>query len=332
VTFLDKKRGFDYRMFQRVSRAVTASQPDLIHTHLHALNYAIPAIIANRAIAAVHTVHSIAERERRRIGKLAPKLLFARRVAPVAIAAEVQASIRRVYGSESVSIPNGIPLDVYRSPGMSRADWRQREGFQEEDVLFVCVGRMDKVKNHGLLIDAFALAFPEAPNSNLILVGDGDLRHDLVRQAAALGLSERVHFLGARHDIPAILGACDVYTFASSYEGSPLSVMEAMAAGLPIVGTAVGGVPEMVPNDRAGILTPPGNASMMAAVLVRLYNDMQLRLEMGAYATRHAAQFDIQTMARSYELLYCELVGRRTCSFGAGEPVSQTQHLPDNFS
>lgn len=310
VTFLGKKPGPDLAMFHGVGRIIREFRPHVIHTHLHAFNYVIPAILGGIVQGAVHTVHSVAERERRRLVKWLPNILFSRAVAPVAIAGEVQASIRRVFGVDSVLIPNGIPVDMYRSGRIPRAEWRKRAGFNAGDVLFVCVGRLDPVKNHKMLIDAFAAACRDVAHAHLLLVGDGELQQQLKQQVEVLHLNGRVHFLGIQNDVPSILGASDIYAFASHHEGSPLSIMEALASGLPIVGTAVGGVPEMVP-EGAGILTSPSDSDSLILAMKVVRGDNEQRARMRRAAAQSAARFDLMTMANAYGALYARLVEQR---------------------
>lgn len=310
VTFLNKKRGLDITMFRGIWRQIRKFRPHIIHTHLHAFNYVIPAVVAGQVQGAVHTVHSVAERERSRLVKGLPRVLFSTAVAPVAIAGEVQTSIRRVFGVESVLIPNGIPLDVYRSGSRMRTEWRKEQGFQGDDVVFVCVGRLDAVKNHEVLIDAFARFCREAPCAHLVLVGDGELQLQLRAQVERLKLTRRVHFLGLRNDVPTILAASDVYAFASDHEGSPLSILEALATGLPIVGTAVGGVPEMV-TAEAGILTRPCDVDSLASSMKLLYSDAGRRVQMREAASKQAARYDVTRMANCYGHLYTVLLDPR---------------------
>jgi glycosyltransferase involved in cell wall biosynthesis len=125
-----------------------------------------------------------------------------------------------------------------------------------------------------------------------------------------LGLTNRVHFLGLRTDIPDVLGAADIFVLGSDYEGNPLSVIEAMAAGLPIVSTAVGGVPELLQNGKEGFIVQPGNADGLSEAMVTLLNDSNLRRMMGvAAAVRAKAKFDVSAMVRAYEQLYDEVAG-----------------------
>ena len=313
ASFLKKHPGHDLQIFGQVCKAVHEFRPDIVHTHLHALNYAVPAIAMHLVPRAVHTVHSVAEREQSRIGKWLPKLLFSRRITPVAIASEVQKSIRRVYGMDSVLIPNGIPLTAYRKASRNASEWREREGFRPEDILFTCVGRLEPVKNHFCLVGAFARAFERLPRAHLVLAGSGTEREFLEALVCALGLTHRVHFLGVRSDIPALLSASNVFVLASDHEGSPLSVMEAMAAGLPVVATAVGGVPELVP-PKVGILVAPGDLTALAEALTSLYLDAERRVRMSSAAAEHAIQFDVAKTAGTYECLYGRLIAHRSVS------------------
>ena len=128
-------------------------------------------------------------------------------------------------------------------------------------------------------------------------------------QVAGLGLESRVRFLGIRADVADILRASDVFVLSSRWEGNPLSVMEAMAAGLPVVSTAVGGVPELVQEGATGRLVPSEDAGALARALQALVDDPAHRAAMGAAARRHAvAHFDIRHTVRGYEQLYESLL------------------------
>jgi glycosyltransferase involved in cell wall biosynthesis len=120
--------------------------------------------------------------------------------------------------------------------------------------------------------------------------------------------TNRVHFLGLRTDIPDVLGAADIFVLSSDYEGNPLSVIEAMAAGLPIVSTAVGGVPELLQNGKEGFIVHPGHVNGLSEAMMTLLNDSNLRRAMGeAAAVRAKAKFDVSAMVRAYEELYEEV-------------------------
>jgi glycosyltransferase involved in cell wall biosynthesis len=243
----------------------------------------------------------------------------------------VALSLGKIYGIPKCRvIPNGIPTRSYASSKMPRWEWRAREGFTESDLLFVCVARFAAQKNHALLLKAFAEGPAADRKAHLLLIGDGALRKRLESQAQNLGLSRQAHFLGLRTDIPEILRATDVFVLSSDFEGNPLSVMEAMAAGLPIVSTAVGGVPALLESGQQGLLVPPGDSESLSKALMVLLQNQEARNSWGREAARCAKEkFDVSTMVQAYEEVYEQILddGRRSkaeTSFGeSAKPIEQ---------
>jgi glycosyltransferase involved in cell wall biosynthesis len=309
VRYMGKKRGFDSSVVARVARTLEQFRPDVVHTHTYALRYALPYMLWRRTPAMVHTVHNLADREIEWYGRWVHRLAFWRGVLPVAIAREVAESIRRVYGVDKFPlIPNGIPVDTFRSPSIDRDRWRNREGFAPSEILFVCVAWLRPQKNPALLLESFRRGPALDPRAHLLLVGTGPLRSELERQILVSGLQERVHLLGIRADVPEILNAADVFVLSSDYEGNPLSVMEAMAAGKPMICTAVGGVPELV-EDGCGLLVPPRDAQALSEAMSRMLENTSVTKSMGEKSARRAVErFDLRAMTEAYEDLYKKLV------------------------
>jgi glycosyltransferase involved in cell wall biosynthesis len=280
--------------------------------------YALPSVGGRLRGRVVHTVHSIASREvEGRLRRSAHWLAFRAGVAPVAICDFVAQSIFSVYGVHPrATIPNGIPVRAFARPAGTGEAWRAANGIPGDAVVFVSVARFEAPKNTAALLDAFA-ALGDRPEGILLLVGDGPLRAELEERARALGIAERVRFTGSRRDIPEVLAASDVFVLASLFEGHPLSVMEAMAAGRPVVATSVGGVPEMVRSGETGILVPTGDVAALSGALRQMLESPELRRRMGASAARTAAEhFDISRMAGAYERLYEEILADRRTSAG----------------
>jgi glycosyltransferase involved in cell wall biosynthesis len=303
------------KVLSRLDALFRQCRPVVVHTHLLALNYAYPLMLRYHTPARVHTVHSLAQRELGvRVGAWVRTLAFRYRlggVVPVAVADEVRASIQQLYGyPDPPLIPNGIPTDEYAPNPDRRAQWRQAHGIEPHATVLTHVGRFAVQKNHALLVEAFAQVHSDAP-LYLLLVGGGELENAVREQVAALGLQERVRFLGVRADVPAILNASDLFVLSSRWEGNPMSVMEAMAAGLPVVSTAVGGVPELVQEGVTGLLVPPDDAGALAQAMQALVDDPARRQAMGAAARQHAiAHFDIRHTVRMYEELYERLLAK----------------------
>jgi len=315
VSYLGKGWGFDVRTYLRLHRELRNYGPDIVHTHLHVLRYALPSLLFLKQTCSLHTVHNLAEREIEPRARFIQRYAFKHGVVPVAVSEEVAISLKRLYGIQQCRVlPNGIPTHHYAQPKITRNQWRTKEGFCDEQVLFVCVARFAPQKNHALLLKAFAQGPASDTNSHLVLVGDGPLGEQLKEHAKSLGLAGQIHFLGVRTDIPDVLSAMDVFALSSDWEGNPLSVMEAMAAGLPIVSTAVGGVPDLFENGSEGFLVQQGDARGLADCLLSLLRNPETRQTMGAAAARRARrEFDVSKMVQEYEQLYENLFDHSHC-------------------
>ena len=306
VWYLGKRPGFDRRMFPRINAVLHSFTPHVVHTHQYVLRYVIVPALWQRIPAVVHTVHNLAEREVDWLGRWVNRVAFNSGVIPVAIAEEVADSLSRVYGiSKLPLIPNGVPIELYQQSPADAERWRKKASLAPELVLFVCVARLSAQKNHALLLEAFAQGPATDPRAHLLIVGEGALELGLRKRASTLGLADKVHFYGVRNDIPEILGAADVFVLASEWEGNPLSVMEAMASGTPVISTAVGGVPSLIEDDRSGLLVPRGDVKALAHAMRHLLQNPEIRATMGEASRKRAIErFDVRVMAQLYGDLY----------------------------
>jgi glycosyltransferase involved in cell wall biosynthesis len=204
-------------------------------------------------------------------------------------------------------IANGVR---YLPP--ERSTLRDELGLGPGDRLLVSVGNLYPVKGHTHLIDALALLAGRHPTLHLAIAGRGHLEETLSARSHDLGLGERVHLLGLRSDIPAVLGAADVFVLPSLSEGLPLALLEAMFAGRPIVASDVGEVSVALAQGKAGLLAEPANPAALAASLDRLLSDPEYARDLGECATRHAvAVYDVSRMVCRYVGVYEELLARR---------------------
>ncbi len=192
-------------------------------------------------------------------------------------------------------IPNGVELERFE---LARAPVPAR---------VVMIGRLAPPKRPDLALRAFAQIRANVPGAKLHLVGDGPLRPEVERLSAELGLGGSVRFLGHRDDVPEVLAGAECALLASDYEGCPLSVIEAMAAGVPVVATDVGGTADLVENGRTGILVPPDDPGALAAGLEDLLADSRRREEFGAAARKVAEErLSLHTMVEQLVALYEE--------------------------
>jgi glycosyltransferase involved in cell wall biosynthesis len=204
-------------------------------------------------------------------------------------------------------VPNGLDLarfDESAARPLASAVPAPLEG----QPVFAVVGNMKHaVKGHALLLSAAARLAAIRPDALFLLAGDGELRPSLEARARALGLSNRVHFLGRRTDVPALLRRCHAAVCPSESEGLSNAVMEAMAARLPVVATAVGGNPELVRDGRTGFLVPAHDALALADRMAALAADRPLALRMGEAGRRHVeAEYSTKRMIDAVMDLYAD--------------------------
>jgi glycosyltransferase involved in cell wall biosynthesis len=178
-------------------------------------------------------------------------------------------------------------------------------------IRFGAVGRMVPVKAHAILIEAFSKIAGRLPEAELRIVGGGPLEDDLREQVRQAGLNDRIRIEGLNHQIADVLQDLDVFVMSSTSEGLPLVILEAMAAGLPIVSTRIGGVPEVAPEGSVSVLCSPGNADELAEAMYRAATTCDLAC-MGKTAREMAiAKFSLAQMWRSYESIFTQDLMRK---------------------
>ena len=208
------------------------------------------------------------------------------------------------------------PLIAMVSNGVRRAPpgppaLRHELGLSPDDRLLVAVGNLYPVKGHCHLIEAVALLAGAHPTLHVAICGRGDLARSLATQARERGVASRVHLLGLRADVAAIVAAADIFVMPSLSEGLPLALLEAMVAGCAIVASAVGEVGAALDHGAAGVLVPPGDPRALAVALERLLKDPQLARTLGARAAcKAAAEYDVSTMVRHYRSIYDVILTR----------------------
>jgi glycosyltransferase involved in cell wall biosynthesis len=208
------------------------------------------------------------------------------------------------------TIRNGVDLDRF-TPALrtgARAELEARPGA----IRIVIVGRLLPVKDHRTFLGAVRLLRDDGVDVAAFIVGDGPLAQDLRSQVVALGLESAVTFLGNRVDVQRVLAGCDIAVSSSTSEGLSNTVLEAMATGIPVVATDVGGTGELVVHGETGLLVPPGSPADLAGALATLAQDAARRSALGAAGRLRAeAEFSSPGMVEKYEELYLSLAARR---------------------
>lgn len=195
--------------------------------------------------------------------------------------------------------------------GIRLTDFRPNPVSKPVDILtLISVGRLSlEIKGHGILLSALALCKSRNTNLRLIFVGDEagnepGAKRKLQDIAEKLNISSCVEFLGKRNDINSLLKCANIFVMPSFYEGFGIALIEAMAAGLPVIASDIDGPKEILRNGEDGILVPPGDEAALAEAILKFSSDLPFRTEMAARAIRRASDFSLTAMANQYESLY----------------------------
>jgi glycosyltransferase involved in cell wall biosynthesis len=204
-----------------------------------------------------------------------------------------------------VHIPNGVDVSRFRHAPADRDGLMNEFGWGASDPLVISVGRLEAEKNYPVLVRAMSAIAGRHPGLRCLLVGGGSLQADLETLIRSLGLEGAVRLAGRRNDIARLLACADIFVLASSKEGLPVSLLEAMAAAKAVVVSAVGGMPEVVQDGETGLIVPAGDTAALAGAIERLAGDAGLRAALGARAGETAARdFDIARVAGAVAGVY----------------------------
>jgi glycosyltransferase involved in cell wall biosynthesis len=318
VMAFGRRPGLDLRITWPMAREIRARRLDVVHAHQYTpFFYAALAArlsgVRPRVIFTEHGRHypDVVSAKRR----LANRLLFdhlADHVNAVCAFSARSLSERDGFRPDRIEvIENGVELKRYGRPADASA-LRTSLGLDPARRYIVTVARFHPVKDHRTLLHAFAEVAGIRPDVDLLLVGDGSLRGELERLAGDLGVHERVRFMGVRDDVAEILRAADLFALTSVSEAASITLLEAMASGLPVVVTAVGGNPEIVRDGIDGLLAPRGNAHAIAEAFLHVLDDPRAAAAMGgAAADRARSRYHLDRTIDRYYQLYAGSSGRR---------------------
>ena len=300
----DKGPGFSLSLVRAIQKQLLADQPDVVHTHNALVHHY--GVIASRLASVpvvVNTRHGYGsfgwDRKRETIFNAMARWTDA----IVMVSRGVQdyfVTERRIDRGRTHVILNGTNLDPFLAhpalPGSHRPVFR-----------FGTVGRLNVAKNHVLLVQAFAKILPQLPNAELHILGEGECRPQIEAQIAELGVADRVVLHGYSDDVPGFLERLDAFVLSSSSEGLPLAVLEAMAAGLPIVSTRLPGVEEVAPEGRVAWYSRLEDADDLARMMMRVASLSDLSA-VGGVSRIQSRQFGIADMWHRYQQLFEDLL------------------------
>ncbi|MGZ5200793.1 MAG: TIGR03088 family PEP-CTERM/XrtA system glycosyltransferase [Telluria sp.] len=330
IIALNKPPGLGLSTHAELFKLLRRMRPAVLHTYnLAAVEYAATAMLAGVPVR-VHAEHGRDARDPN--GTNWKHNLLRRLLTPVIdcfvpVSPDLRNWLVKAAGvpdAKNLLIDNGVDTQAY-APAAS-ADLP--DGWPDFSGCFVIgtVGRIQDVKDHAGLVDAFAALRERMPAQKLrlVIVGDGPLRPALAAKVKAAGLEDSVFLPGARNDIAAVMRSFDVFVLSSIAEGTPVTLLEAMACALPTVCTRVGGIPDLVAEHHTGLLVPPREPQAMAQALATYVEQPQLAREHGMAGRRRVeARYSIDAMLASYMALYDRLLASKTTLNQAIEPCAE---------
>jgi glycosyltransferase involved in cell wall biosynthesis len=314
VEVLQRRPGIDWRGVWRLARFFRRERVDILHAHQYGpFFYSLMARRLYRQPPILFTEHGRHFPDYPRQKRIwANRLLLEKRDRVVAVGEAVRHALIANEGISAARIAliyNGVDLSPYRKSGTDRDAVRKELGLQPVDFALIQVARLDYLKDHVTAVKTLERVTRRQPNTHLILIGTGEEESKIRQAIADRRLESSVKLLGLRTDVPRLLTAADCFLLTSISEGIPLTIIEAMAAGLPVVATRVGGMSEVVVDGTTGLLSPAGADESLAEHILSLASDPELRRRLAQAGKERAFKFFSEDrMNAAYQRLYQELV------------------------
>jgi glycosyltransferase involved in cell wall biosynthesis len=306
----------DIRTLWNLVRLFRRERPDIVHTHTSKAGILgrLAAWVAGVPIV-IHTPHGHVFYGH--FGKVLSwafmtiERMFARGTSKIITLTELEKRdhLQCDVGREGQfrSVFSGIDVAQFRAASKTRGENRSRLGYLDEHIVVGSVGWLTPIKGHQYLVEAMATLKPQYPTLQCLIIGSGPLETELMQLADEKGVATAIRFLGYTQDIPSYLSAMDIFVLPSLNEGMGRALIEAMAVGLPVVATNVGGIPAVVQDGTTGLLVAPGNSHAVAEAIERYLQDPEWTQRIGAAARGHITEkFDVSSLIQGVESVYEE--------------------------
>lgn len=300
ILYLDKKSGFDIFLIKKLFNLLKKEKPDIVHTHLNSMVYvSLPCILLN--IPIIHTVHNIASKELPSLSSKVHKLMFKHKKAtPVAISPNIQETITHFYRITDEQVPM-----IYNGIDLSKCI--KKQNYTSEISRILHIGRFSYQKNHEMLINSFYELIKDYPKLHLYLAGIGELMDDIKSLVTYFNLDDKVTFLGQVDNIYTVLNKVDLFVLPSNYEGFPMTIIEALGTGLPVIATNVGGVKDIIIDEYNGLLCGV-NKNDFCDKLKQIINDQSLYIQLATHTIKSSKKFSVNHMTYEYIKLYYNIL------------------------
>jgi glycosyltransferase involved in cell wall biosynthesis len=304
---LPHTRSIDFEFARNLISVIKRKNIDVLHAHEFAMNVYGSMASAVTGVPIVTTVHGknyYGERLRRRLAYR----FVSRQSKMVAVSNDIADYLMKTIGicaKNIMTIHNGVRIDGFRKDGSARNRIREMLGLSDDQPLLGTVGNLYPVKGHIYLIKAIAIIKKIVPDVKTVIAGRGELLDRLKEEVSGLGLEKNIEFLGYREDIPQLLQAMDIFILPSLSEGTPLSILEAMASQKPVVATDVGGLSEIVEDGETGFLVPSEDPESLAEKILFILKNRELSEKMAMEARKKVVEeYDLNNMVKRYVHLY----------------------------
>lgn len=296
IIYLNKKSGLDLSLIFKLVKIFKEHKVDAVHSHLYAGKYAHVAASICGIKAKIYTIHNIATKEAGKLDRMFNKHLFKHcNVIPVSLSKEVQKSVVDEYNIDFKDTPvvfNGVSMEKCHIKNDYSGNKR---------VLHV--GRFANAKNHEVLVKSIANLVERGRDVQLDLYGQGELEQSIKDLVKKLHMENNINFCGLTDDVYSIMETSDIFVLPSLYEGMPMTLIEAMGTGLPILASNVGGIPDMIENEKSGLLCEPTVDGVVKG-LERLIESEEDRKLYGQNAIVSSEKFSADKMAKDYYEIY----------------------------
>ncbi len=313
VFCLNRQPGTDWGIIKKLRRIIKTERVDLIHAHQYtAFFYGGLAAISSRfkkLIFTEHGRHYPDQRNTKRVIVNQLMLPFTARIIAVSPAVKQSLITYEVMPGRRIEVIfNGIDCCKFKTNN-HEINKKKSLGLAPGDLVCGMIARLGTEKDQATLIKALPKVILKYPQARLLLIGDGPKKTELENLVRQLGLADKVIFTGSRRDIPELLAVLDIAVLATFYEGTSITLLEAMAAGKPVIASRVGGNPAVVEDGVTGFLVPVSDPEALADRLLQLFADEHLRKQMGNAGCRQVEeQFSLEQMVTNYEKLYRQVL------------------------
>ncbi len=295
---IEKRRGIDFKASFQLKRVLKEIDPDIVHMHLSCLpTYFISHGLTERKFKLIQTFHTVPNKE---LNFLAKAFIRMHLISYVGISNEItKCAQKKCKKIQCQTIYNGLPIAQPLN-----------NDFVKKEYDFIIVASMTPVKNHKLLFSAFLDVLKKHRNKKIICVGGGYLLNENKEYAKSLGIYQNIIFTGEVSNVYDYLLASKCFVLSSIREGNPISILEAMNAGLPIIAPSVGGIPDVVKNESNGFLFDANNQNQLTTLMERAISEEALFQSIGENNKRDVKQYDINSTATQYLKLFKRLCAK----------------------